>query len=71
MNRPVPTFEPLWCACKACGHWWDDWQPVQCPRRHLGRSDPNAPMSHCGKGRRNVLLRTKPLAEKPDDPHAA
>ena len=26
-----PVFIPLWCACKACGHRWDDWQPSYVP----------------------------------------
>jgi hypothetical protein len=66
-----PAFAPLWCACKACGHWWDDWQPVHVPVATWIAHTRTLRCPHCGKGQRNVLLRTTPLAEKPDGPHAA
>jgi DNA-directed RNA polymerase subunit RPC12/RpoP len=66
-----PAFAPLWCACKACGHWWDAWQPVHVPVATWIAHTRTLRCPHCGKGQRNVLLRTTPLADKPDGPHAA
>ena len=71
MAHPPPSFTPLWCACKACGHWWDDWQPTHAPIATWVAHVRTLQCPHCGKGRRSVLLRSTPLAEKPEPDHAA
>lgn len=62
---PKPTWGPIWLACKACGHWWDDWQPCGVPIdtwvAHVGTY--HCPI--CGKGSRSVLVRRRPMSEKP------
>jgi hypothetical protein len=27
-----PAWSPIWLACKACLHEWDDWQPTPSSR---------------------------------------
>lgn len=63
---PRPTWVPIWCACKACGHWWDDWQPQMCPIRTWVAHIKTLACPSCGKGGRSVLLRMKPLSDRPD-----
>jgi hypothetical protein len=60
-----PTFVPLWCACKLCGHWWDDWQPCNVPVATWVAHVRALRCTGCGEGRRSVLLRSQPLSERP------
>lgn len=60
-----PTWEPLWCACKACGHWWDGWQPCHVPVKTWIAHIKTLRCPSCGKGGRALLLRTQPLDQKP------
>lgn len=60
-----PRFEPIWLACKGCGHRWDDWQPTNVP---LATWAAHVKTYHCPLCRadcRNLVLRTKPLEEAP------
>ena len=65
---PKPTWEPLWLACKACGHKWDDWQPSHVPAETWIAHLRTHSCPKCGKGYSDhvLLLRTKPLSD--DDP---
>lgn len=62
---PIPRFIPIWLACR-CGHQWDDWQPSMVPVETWCAHVRTYHCPKCGKGRRNVLLRTTPLAEPSD-----
>jgi len=63
---PKPTWEPLWCSCKACGHWWDDWQPCMVPVATWAAHIKTLHCPACGANRRKVMLRTKPLDQRPE-----
>ena len=65
MVMSQPTWEPLWCACKSCGHWWDDWQPSQVPLATWIAHVKTLRCPGCGKGSRSLVIRTLPLDEKP------
>lgn len=64
MSWPAPTFQPIWLACKACGHKWDDWQPAHVPVATWVAHVRTYHCPKCGKGRRTVLLRQEPLSSE-------
>jgi hypothetical protein len=58
---PKPRWEPIWLACSACHHEWDDWQPAMVPIdtwvAHCGTFQ----CPKCGAGKSDILIRTTPL----------
>lgn len=60
----IPAWEPIWLACKACGHKWDDWQPSRVPADTWVAHVKTYRCPSCRKGRRNVLIRMQPLDEE-------
>jgi hypothetical protein len=60
-----PTWEPIWLACKACKHAWDDWQPCDVPPATWIAHVKTYHCPECGKGRRYVLIRSMPLSAEP------
>ena len=61
---PRPTWQPIWCACKACGHWWDDWQPLMVAVSTWSAHIRTLRCPSCGEGGRSVLWRATPLDQK-------
>lgn len=61
MSEERPTFAPIWLACKACGHAWDDWQPQGVPVATWAAHVSAYRCPHCGAGKGDVLLRRAPL----------
>ena len=59
----APVFIPLRCACKACGHRWDDWQPSYVPVATWVAHIKTIRCPQCGKGGRSVLLRSSLLPD--------
>lgn len=61
-----PTWDPLWLACKSCGHAWDDWQPCHVPVDTWLTHLKTHRCPQCGKGYsdKNLLLRFKPLDQQ-------
>ena len=62
---PPPTFEPIGLAC-TCGHEWDGWQPIRVPVSTWIAHLKTHTCPACGAGIEKLLIRTKPLAEKPE-----
>ena len=56
-----PAWGPIWLACKACRHEWDDWQPAMVPIATWVAHVKTYHCPNCGKGARNVLIRRHPL----------
>lgn len=63
-----PCWDPIWLACKACDHEWDDWQPGMCPIDTWVAHVKTYRCPHCGKRGRNILYRMKPLEGADDRP---
>jgi hypothetical protein len=59
----APTWVPIWLACKACEHQWDDWQPCNCPIETWAAHVRTLHCPRCGKGSRHVVLRAEPLGQ--------
>ncbi len=64
-NWPKPYFAPIWLACAGCGHWWDGDQPQCVPFATFAAHMKSHRCPKCGAGTRKLLLRTKPLSERP------
>jgi hypothetical protein len=60
-NVTKPTWEPIWLACEACGHEWDDWQPGMVPVETWAAHVRTCHCPKCGKGGAAVLMRTHPI----------
>jgi rubredoxin len=61
----IPRFVPVWLSCKACGHWWDDWQPTNVPLDTWAAHVTTWRCPSCGADSGQLLLRTTPLDERP------
>lgn len=61
MSDDKPTWQPLWLACKVCGHIWDGWQPCNVPIPVWIATIDNLRCPRCGVGPERLTLRTKPL----------
>jgi len=59
--RERPTFVPIWLACKACHHEWDDWQPQNVPIETWVAHVTTYRCPNCGAGKGDLLLRKKPI----------
>jgi hypothetical protein len=60
-ERERPSWHPIWLACKACKHEWDDWQPANVPLRTWAAHIRTFRCPNCDKGGRQVLWRARPL----------
>ena len=58
---PKPTWEPIWLACSACRHRWDDWQPCHVPIDSYVAYVRTFRCPGCGGGADVVTLRSTPL----------
>jgi len=62
VDWPPPSWQPIWLACKACRHEWDDWTSAYVPVATLVAHWHTYRCPACNnRGKRNVLLRTTPL----------
>jgi len=61
-----PTWEPIGLRCKSCRHDWDDWQPGNVPAATWIAHVKTYRCPRCGKGRRNILIRSQPLSAEPE-----
>jgi hypothetical protein len=58
-----PSFVPIWLACKACEHAWDDWQPMGVPVEAWAAHVETYNCPRCGGGIDGLRLRWEPMEE--------
>jgi hypothetical protein len=60
---PKPIWVPLWLACQACKHEWDDWQPCRVPVEVWAASMEAQHCPKCGEGLKRINFRSTPIGE--------